>query len=245
MNVIQSEFVVGFIINFLLICLFFKIPLLTKSGWVNAGFLGTMLWGCLSWQGWASIVIYLILGTFVTKIGYVYKSKRGISEKRGGRRGPENLWGSAATGLFFAILIKLNLGNIDLLRVAFASSFSAKLGDTFGSEIGKRYGKNTYLITSFNKVEKGTEGAISLEGTLASLLGSVIMAFVIFKLGIVSSNLQFLVVSISGFMATIIESIIGATVQEKYKLTNELVNAIQTSIGSVIAIIFFFHFNKI
>ena len=242
MNVIQSEFVVGFIINFLLICLFFKIPLLTKSGWVNAGFLGTMLWGCLSWQGWASIVIYLILGTFVTKIGYVYKSKRGISEKRGGRRGPENLWGSAATGLFFAILIKLNLGNIDLLRVAFASSFSAKLGDTFGSEIGKRYGKNTYLITSFNKVEKGTEGAISLEGTLASLLGSVIMAFVIFKLGIVSSNLQFLVVSISGFMATIIESIIGATVQEKYKLTNELVNAIQTSIGSVISIIFYLSF---
>ena len=109
MNVIQSEFVVGFIINFLLICLFFKIPLLTKSGWVNAGFLGTMLWGCLSWQGWTSIVMYLILGTFVTKIGYVYKSKRGISEKRGGRRGPENLWGSAATGLFFAILIKLNL----------------------------------------------------------------------------------------------------------------------------------------
>ena len=242
MNLIQSEFVVGFIINFLLICLFFKIPLLTKSGWVNAGFLGTMLWGCLSWQGWASIVMYLILGTFVTKIGYVYKSKRGISEKRGGRRGPENLWGSAATGLFFAILIKLNLGNIDLLKVAFASSFSAKLGDTFGSEIGKRYGKNTYLITSFNKVEKGTEGAISLEGTLASLFGSVIMAFVIFKLGIISSNLQFLVVSISGFMATIIESIIGATFQEKYKLTNELVNAIQTSIGSVISIIFYLSF---
>ena len=242
MNVIQSEFIVGFIVNFLLICLLFKTPIMTKSGWVNAGFLGTMLWGCLSWQGWTSIVMYLILGTLVTKIGYRYKSMRGISEKRGGRRGPENVWGSAATGLFFAILIKLNLGNTDLLKVAFASSFSAKLGDTFGSEIGKRFGTNTFLITSFKKVKKGTEGAISLEGTLASLVGSVIMTLVIFKLGIISSSIQFFVVSISGFLATIIESIIGATVQEKYKLTNELVNAIQTSIGSVIAIIFFISF---
>ena len=85
-----------------------------------------MLWGCLSWQIWTSIVIYLILGTFVPKIGYVYKSKRGISEKRGEDVEVLKIYkGSAATGLFLAILIKLNLGNIDLLKVAFASSFSA------------------------------------------------------------------------------------------------------------------------
>tara|TARA_B100000945_G_scaffold26247_1_gene18321 strand:- start:25 stop:690 length:666 start_codon:yes stop_codon:yes gene_type:complete len=211
---------------------------MTKSGWINAGFLGTMLWGCLSWQGWTSIVLYLFLGTLVTKIGYKYKTKKGIAEKRGGRRGPENVWGSAATGLFFAVLIKLNLWNLDLLKVAFASSFSAKLGDTFGSEIGKRFGKNTFLITSLRKVEKGTEGAISLEGTLASLLGSLIMSIAFLKLGIIYSYLQFIIVSISGFLATIIESFIGASLQEKYKLSNEIVNSIQTSIGSIFAIIF-------
>ncbi len=238
MNLIQNEFFIGFLINFLLICVFFRLPIMTKSGWINAGFLGTMLWGCLSWQGWTSIVLYLFLGTLVTKIGYKYKTKKGIAEKRGGRRGPENVWGSAATGLFFAVLIKLNLWNLDLLKVAFASSFSAKLGDTFGSEIGKRFGKNTFLITSLRKVEKGTEGAISLEGTLASLLGSLIMSIAFLKLGIIYSYLQFIIVSISGFLATIIESFIGASLQEKYKLSNEIVNSIQTSIGSIFAIIF-------
>lgn len=238
MNLIQNEFFIGFLINFLLICVFFRLPIMTKSGWINAGFLGTMLWGCLSWQGWTSIVLYLFLGTLVTKIGYKYKNKKGIAEKRGGRRGPENVWGSAATGLFFAVLIKLHLGNPYLLKVAFASSFSAKLGDTFGSEIGKRFGKNTFLITSLRKVEKGTEGAISLEGTLASLLGSLIMSFALLKLGIIYSYLQFIVVSISGFLATIVESFIGASLQEKYKLSNEIVNSIQTSIGAVFAIIF-------
>jgi len=245
MNLIQNEFFIGFLINFLLICVFFRLPIMTKSGWINAGFLGTMLWGCLSWQGWTSIVLYLFLGTLVTKIGYKYKTKKGIAEKRGGRRGPENVWGSAATGLFFALLIKLNLGNLDLLKVAFASSFSAKLGDTFGSEIGKRFGKNTFLITSLRKVEKGTEGAISLEGTLASLLGSVIMSFAFLKIGIIYSYLQFIIVSISGFIATIIESFIGASLQEKYKLSNEIVNSIQTSIGAIFAIVFFLVLGKL
>ena len=54
---------------------------------------------------------------------------------------------------------------IVLFKVGFASSFSAKLADTFGSEIGKRFGKDTYLITSLKKVERGTEGGISIEGT--------------------------------------------------------------------------------
>ena len=239
MNLIQNEFFIGFIINFVLIALFSWLPIMTKIGWINAGFLGTMLWGCLSWKGWLSIVFYLIFGSLVTKIGYKYKSKKGIAEKRGGRRGAENVWGSAATGLFFAIMIKFNIGNLDILKVAFASSFSAKLGDTFGSEIGKRFGQSTFLITTLRKVEKGTEGGISFEGTLASIFGSSIMAFVIFKLGLISSYLQFFIVSISGFLATLVESIIGAVFQEKYDLSNELVNVIQTSIGSIIAVIFF------
>ena len=110
------------------------------------------------------------------------------------------------------------------------------MADTFGSEIGKRFGKDTYLITSLKKVERGTEGGISLEGTLASFLGSIFMTFIMLRLSIISSKSHFVIVAISGFLATISESIIGAKFQNKYKLSNELVNAIQTSIASVFAI---------
>ena len=209
---------------------------MTKDGWISAGILGTILWGCLSWQGWMSIVIYLLLGSLVTKIGYKFKKEKGIEEKRGGKRGPENVWGSAATGLFFAMMTKLNVANLVFFKIGFAASFSAKLADTFGSEIGKRFGGKTYLITSFKKVERGTEGGISLEGTLASFLGAIFMSFVMFSLSIISNKYQFIIVSISGFLATISESIIGARFQNKYKLSNEMVNAIQTSIASVFAI---------
>ena len=111
---------------------------MTKSGWVSAGILGTILWGCLSWQGWMSVVIYLLFGSLVTKIGFKFKKAQGIAEKRGGRRGPENVWGSAATGLFLAIMTNCNAANVVMFKIGFAASFAAKLADTFGSEIGKR-----------------------------------------------------------------------------------------------------------
>ena len=238
MSLITNQFFLGFWINFILISTFFKAPLMTKGGWLSAGILGTILWGCLSWQGWISVVFYLLFGSIVTKVGYEFKKDRGIAEKRGGRRGAENVWGSAATGLFFAMMSKLNLANLVFYKIGFAASFAAKLADTFGSEIGKRFGGDTYLITSFKKVERGTEGGISLEGTAASIVGAIFMSLIMFVLSIISTKYQFVIVVISGFLATITESFIGAKFQDKYKLSNELVNSIQTSISSIIAIIF-------
>ena len=236
MKLFLNDFIIGFIVNFFLIFVFRKYPIMTKSGWISSGILGTLLWGSLGWKGWISVVIYLVLGSLVTKIGFNYKNKLGIAEKRRGCRGPENVWGSASTGLFLALLIKLNFANVIFLKVGFAASFAAKLADTFGSEIGKRYGKNTFLITTFKKVKQGTEGAISLEGTIASFFGALIMSFVMFILGFITIEKGFFIVCFSGFAATIFESFIGATYQDKFNLSNEAVNAIQTSFSATMAI---------
>ncbi len=239
MNILLNDFIVGFLLNFILICFFYKTPIMTRNGWISAGALGTILWGCIGFLGWVSVVIYLILGSLVTKVGFQYKQNIGIAEKRGGRRGPENVWGSAATGVIFAIMIKLNILNQSILEVAFAASFAAKLADTFGSEIGKRFGRNTFLITTLQKVKKGTEGGISLEGTFASLFGSCLMSYFMLLLGIISTKDHFFIVLISGFIATLAESIIGARYQEKYHLSNEFVNFIQTTLSSIISIALF------
>ena len=53
-------------------------------------------------QGWLAVVIYLALGSLVTRLGFRTKQARGLAEARGGLRGPENVWGSAATGALLA-----------------------------------------------------------------------------------------------------------------------------------------------
>ncbi len=236
---IDDQWIYGFFLNFILIGFSYRFPLLTTSGWINAGVLGTILFGCLGWRGWLSVVIYLSLGSLVTKLGFSYKKSKGIAEARDGRRGPENVWGSAATGAIMAIIFKLSNGlNQSLILIGFAASFAAKLADTFGSEIGKRWGKNTFLITNFKPMPPGTDGAISFEGTLASVLGSLLMSTVMSSLGFLTSYRAFLIVFICGFIATLLESVLGALVQEKISwLTNELINFFQTTISCLLAIL--------
>ena len=220
-----------------LIALAQRLPLLTRAGWVHAGALGTILLGCLGWQGWVAVVLYLVLGSAVTKLGFRDKQRRGLAEARGGSRGPENVWGSAATGAALALLIGAGVQPRSVLLVGFAASFAAKLADTFGSEIGKRWGRTTILITSFRRVPPGTEGAISLEGTLASALGSLLMSTVMFSLQLLPSWPVTVLVMLIGLVATLAESLFGALVQDRFDwMSNELVNALQTSLAAVLAI---------
>ena len=236
-SLISSTWINAGLINFVLIFLGHRLPFLTKRGWIHAGILGTLLLGSIGWNGWISVFVYLLLGTLVTKIGYKNKASRGIAEARGGQRGPENVWGSAATGCSLALLSCLLPNFLNLFMVGFASSFSAKLSDTFSSEIGKRFGKGTFLVTTLKPVPPGTEGAISIEGSIAGLFGSFIMTVVMLKLSIISGLFVAFMVFLSGYLATFLESYIGAVVQNKINwMTNELVNSIQTSIAAIISI---------
>ena len=123
------------------------------------------------------------------------------------------------------------------MLLAFAASFAAKLADTFGSEIGKRWGRHTVLITSLQPVPPGTEGAVSLEGTAASLAGSALMALGMLLLGVIAGWRAWLLVSAIGLVATLLESLIGATLQRRWSwLTNELVNGLQTLLAAGLAL---------
>ena len=198
----------------------------------SARFSGEPLVGKVGWLWW-----YLALGSLVTKLGFARKQDLGSAEARGGRRGPENVWGSAFTGLVLALLIAARVGPTPWLLIGFAASFAAKLADTFGSEIGKRWGRTTLLITSLRPVPPGTDGAVSLEGTAASALGSLLMTLVMVALGLLDS-VEAAGVVVVGFIATLLESLLGAVGQGRWTwLSNELVNGLQTAWAAGLAML--------
>lgn len=220
--------------------------LLTTSGLIHAWALGILIWGCLGWQGYTVVMFYFLLGSAVTKVGIAQKEAEGIAEKRSGARGPENVWGSAFTAAlcalgiwvftsFFAPSPSISL-MIELLALGYVASFSTKLADTCASEIGKAYGKRTFLITTLQPVPRGTEGAVSLEGTIAGVVASVAIAVVGWAVGLITTS-GILICILAAFIATTLESVIGATLQTQLKwLTNELVNVVNTLIGAGAAI---------
>jgi uncharacterized protein (TIGR00297 family) len=217
------------------IALFLPRKVLTTTGILHAWFLGILIWGCLGWQGYVVIFSYLVLGSAVTRVGKSIKEEKGIAEKRDGARGPENLWGSALTGAICAIGYLVLPHPFWLL--GYVASLSTKLSDTTASEIGKAYGKTTFLITNFQPVDPGTEGAVSLEGTIAGIGGSIVLALVGIAVGEIGFTVDLLWVVLAAFIATNIESLIGATLQAKWEwLTNEVVNGINTAIGAIVAV---------
>ena len=212
--------------------------MLTPAGWCHAALLGTLLWASLGWRGWLAVVLYLLLGSLVTRLGLRQKQLRGLAEGRGGRRGPENVWGSALVGAVLALAVPLAPSAQGWLLLGFAASFAAKLADTFGSEVGKRWGRHAVLITTGRPVPPGTEGAISAEGTAASLLGSVVMTLIMAALGLIEGGAAIALVSAIALVATLLESVIGATLQPRLSwLSNEVVNGLQTLLAAALALL--------
>lgn len=210
---------------------------LTRLGLLHATTLGIGLWTFLGIRGWLVGVVYFVLGSLVTKIKMKEKEKLGIAEKRGGKRGPENVWGSAAAAMVCAALTYVTPKYSAALKVGFVAALATKLSDTFASEVGKAYGKNTYLITTMKMVPRGTEGAVSVEGTLAGIVGSIVMAEVGCSLGLITSQKGVAACIFAAFVATTAESYIGAIFQDKIPwLSNELVNLINTIIGACSAV---------
>jgi uncharacterized protein (TIGR00297 family) len=240
----MTDWLIAIVLNAVLLGLLAIAPkkLLTPGGIVNAWILGVIVWGCLGWRGYLLVVFYFLVGSGVTFVGKAQKEALGIAEARSGARGAGNVWGSALVGAICALLVLgLNLTNsaidfIPLLALGYVASFCTKLSDTCGTEIGKAYGQRTFLITTLQPVPRGTEGAVSLEGTSAGVVGSIAIAIVGWSLGLISP-IGIGICAIAAFVATTIESLIGATIEDKVPfLTHDVVNILNTLIGAIVAI---------
>lgn len=150
--------------------------------------------------------------------------------------------GSSAAGCVCAFLLIFGVGGeafSRLWQLGFVASFCTKLSDTVSSEIGKAYGKTTYLVTTFKVVPRGTEGAVSLEGTFAGYFASILLALIAYLTGQANAA-EAVICLLASQIANFSESIIGATLQDKEGfrwLNNDTVNIINISMGSVVAVL--------
>ena len=90
-----------------------------------------------------------------------------------------------------------------------------------------------FLITTLKPVPRGTEGAVSVEGYAAGIVGSILLGSIALNLGVINLMSDFICCLIAALIGTTAESFIGATMQEDNGLSNEAVNFINTLIGAV------------
>src|SRR5918999_2483325 len=89
------------------------------------------------------------------------------AQEHGGRRSARNALANCAVATFCAILAATTRS--EPFAAAFVASLGAAFADTAESEIGQLFSRTPRLISTFRKVPPGTDGAISLPGTLAGV----------------------------------------------------------------------------
>ena len=96
-------------------------------------------------------------------------------------------------------------------------ALSASMSDTTSSEFGSRYGLKTYNILSGKKVNPGLSGGISLLGLGAGFLFTVVFGLIAIGLMSAFSWKFFVVLLISGMSGNLLDSLLGAILQVKYR----------------------------
>jgi uncharacterized protein (TIGR00297 family) len=178
------------------------------------------------------MIAFFVLGSAMTKMGYRIKAARGIAQEKGGARGWRNAWANGGVPALLAAFGALAPEELrPLFVLAYAASVATATADTCSSEIGKAYGRRTFLITTLQPVPPGTEGAISLEGTLGAVMGAGVVGGLGAILGLYSFGAAGLV-TIAGVLGSLAESVVGTVAEKRGWMGNDLLNAFNTAVGA-------------
>ncbi len=115
-----------------------------------------------------------------------------------------------------------------------AGSLAAAAADTVASELGTVLGKRFVNVLSFRKEERGLDGVISGEGTLAGIAAAAVIAL-IYSAGAGFSR-EALYIIAGGAAGNYIDSVLGAILQRRGRLSNNAVNASNTFTGAIVAL---------
>ncbi len=203
------------------------------SGFISGILIGAGIWVFSDYKGFLSLLLFFLLGTISTKIGYSRKKLLGIEEKGEGARSYKNVLGKGLSPLLFSALSLLSKNHL-LFSIAFYSSLCAGTFDTVSSELGKTFGKRTISPLNLKEIKKGEPGGISIEGLIFGFISSFIFTIICFLLNpYFPFKLFFFTLIISSLLANIMESYISIFLENKGFITNEITNFLNTLIAGL------------
>jgi uncharacterized protein (TIGR00297 family) len=254
-QIIVSGYFFMLIILIFLLYVFLRLDALSLSGFFGAVLMGVVLIMLTNLSYLALLAIFFILCSIISKL---IKKKDFISTK-GSKRDVVQVYANGGIALLICLYDYFHPSSLNILL--FSSSVAAAMSDTWATEFGKLSKSKPRSIISFKTIKHGESGGITLIGTFGSFIGSAIIgssAFLLFSISVI----DVLGIVLSGFFSAIIDSILGATLQGKYKLidsdkiievknkksthfsgykwmTNDIVNLINTSVAPLLFLIFY------
>jgi uncharacterized protein (TIGR00297 family) len=230
------EFLVGLAVT----CLFALAAKWTGSvswsGVAGGMVVGTVIATFAGMSGFTVLALFFVLGSGATRLGYSRKARRGAAQEKQGARGMVHAMANCTVPAFLAFLSASTKPPLaGMLTLAFVASLATAACDTLGSEVGPLGRGNPYLITRLARVPAGTPGAVSLLGTAAGILGALLLAAAAALLGMIPVG-SVPLVALSAIVGTLLESLLGATLEPAGLVGSETINFINTAAGGLTAL---------
>lgn len=212
--------IIGIVISSCIAFIAYKKRSLSLSGVIAAIIVGTIIYylgGVLSFT--------LMMGFFISSsiLSKLLKERKKALDKiheKGDRRDWVQVVANGGVAIVYLILYRYY--NNETFLVISSISFAVSNSDTWASEVGVLSKGKTVSIITFKKIEKGISGGISLLGTLSALAGATFISIVFSILYIVLNGFKIeiyywsILIVLLGFLGSIIDSILGATIQGHY-----------------------------
>lgn len=221
-------------LNAALAFLGFRLRTVTGAGALAGFAVGAAVALSLGWPGYLVLLLYFALGALVTRLGWARKRALGISEARGGARGPRQVAANGGPPVLFCVLagfLPVSWGAT--AAAAFVGALATAAADTVSSEVGKSLGGTVRRLPGLSRAPAGTPGGISLAGSAAGLLASVVICGVAAGGGLIPAA-WFLPVAAAGFLAALFEGLLSP-LETRGTLDNDGVNAVSVLAGGLLA----------
>jgi uncharacterized protein (TIGR00297 family) len=210
--------------------------LLTAHGSAAAFLMGLAI-GAFGGVEWVVVLLVFLVTSFAAT-RYRFEAKRAMGQQEGtrGERGAANV---VANGLVACVAALAHPWLGDASSALFLVAVAAAASDTLASELGVLY-PETYLITSGRRVAPGTNGGISIKGTLwalaaaayVSLVGSAVLVLG----GATALTPELLAFPLFfGFVGCHVDSLLGATLEARGHLTKLTNNLSSISLATMLA----------
>jgi uncharacterized protein (TIGR00297 family) len=218
----------GFIFSLGLAWLAYRRGSLTLDGLAGSVFVGTSIMGGIGWAGFLVLAFFFVSSTGLGKVSFRLRPEDEAERHIVQKGGAQDIWQVLANGGVSAAAAQKNAAtgqNVWLL--AFAAALSAATADTWASEVGRLSNGQPRHVFSWQKVQSGTSGAVTVLGTLASVGGALLSAFVSYPVlrGVSFSTWQggtdtifpiLFLVALCGWLGNVLDTIAGASWQLKY-----------------------------
>jgi uncharacterized protein (TIGR00297 family) len=200
----------------------------------------------LPWQtALVPVLALLALTSIATRQGHKRKEFLGTAESRKGRAASQvaaNLGAAAllSNGVVQSRLIdthwftQSNQSLLPILSIGLAALCEAA-ADTVSSELGQVLSGRPRMITTLRTVEAGTDGAMSLYGTLAGVMAACIVGAV-GSLALGGGMTMFAVSWFAGIFGLFFDSLLGATLERRGWINNDAVNFLSTLSAAAFAL---------